>query len=256
MPARWFVPFEGLDPNRVQSHHLHAAITRWFDDDLASHAANRKPYSVSPPTDDPDADAGLGVQIGTLTDDAGARLMDAACEGTNIRLGSARCVVSGPPRLLQSQSWGRLSGTSSSVGQWQLTFLTPATFRSGNRSSPLPQLRSLMTNLAEVWNLWSPLALDEVTTDQAARAVWVSDLDLRSASFLSPLARGTKAIHLSGLLGSMTIRCDERGLRQVVGALLGMAQYSGVGAMTVRGLGVTDVLALSRSSSDIDSPVS
>lgn len=257
MPARWFVPLEGLDPSRVQSHHWHAAITRWFDEDPASHTANRKPYSVSPPTDDPSAGAGVGVQIGTLTDDAAARLMKAAYEGASIRLGSARCVVSGPPRVLRSTSWMRLSATPTAVGQWQLTFLTPATFRSANRSSPLPQLRSMLTNLAEVWNLWSPVALDGVLAEQAARAAWVSDLDLRSASFRSPLTRGAdpqKAIHLSGSLGSMTIRCDEPDVRPVVGALLGMTEYAGVGAMTVRGLGVTEVVAGARGAGDLRVP--
>lgn len=243
MPARWFVPIEGLDPTRVRSHHLHAAVSRWFDQDRAEHDANEKPYAVSPVADDLARHGSVGIEVTTLTERAEAQLMKATSPGSEIRVGNQIRRVA-PIRLMQASSWHELASAPPSA-QWDLRFETPVTFRSGNRSTPLPTPATVLGGLGRVWERWSPLPLADL--QDAAQSAWVSDVSLRSTVVRMPVPGkdGTlRHVVVSGALGSLTIRCDAPHHCRTAGALLGLAAYSGTGSMTLRGLGVTRVAAL------------
>lgn len=241
MPARWFIPLGQVDPQRVRSHYLHAAVTRWFDHDPAAHAAMDKPYAVSPLTGDPAGpDGAVGIEVGTHTDSAQASLMHSTQPGATIRLGNQIRHV-GRPRLIHRASWAQLIADPAPA-QWTLQFETPVTFRTGNRSTPLPDTGTILSGLARLWQRWSPIPLEEAAA--MTQAAWVSDLDLRSVVVRMPMTGKdgkVRELVTSGSLGTLTLRCDEPRLQPALAALSGLAAYSGVGSMTLRGLGVTRV---------------
>lgn len=251
MPDRWFVPISGVDPDRVRLEHVHAAFSRWFDRSPTEHAANDKPYTVSPLTRD--ARGRVGVEIATLTATAGQRLHEATADGATVRLGNQTRPV-GALRHLLGHSWAQLAGKTTD-DRWRLEFLTPTTFRSGDRSSPLPQVETVMDALSRAWTAWSDTPLPAPAADAADvidcrtggwGAVWVSDLDLRSVTVSLRVRRRDatfQPLTLSAALGSLTLRCDEPAAAARAGPLLRLAAYCGIGGMTGKGFGVTRVQA-------------
>lgn len=239
MPSRWFVPINGIDPTGVKLEFIHAAFSRWFDRSPAEHAATDKPYSVSPLTDFRDV---VGVEIATLTDDAQRRLWEAIDVQAPIRLGSQTRRL-GRPALLQTATWNELAAPAQGERQWELEFVTPTTFRSGDRSSPLPTLSTIMEGLSRAWNMWSGLD-DRGYNPRVDGALWVTDLDLNSTVIQLGIRdqRGVgKQVLLSGCLGTLTLRCDQPETADRVVPLIRLAAYSGVGSMRGKGLGVVRV---------------
>lgn len=226
---------DGVVPQRVKLEHVHAACSAWFDRTGLDHVANEKPYAVSPLTEHTGR---VGVEIATLSGDAAELLALSTAPGTTVRLG-AQVMPVGEPILMHADSWSELDGAPPQR-EWTLEFVTPTTFRSGDRSSPLPAVATVMAGLARSWSAWS--GLPERTFDpRTDRALWVSDLDLRST--VLPLtvrtrSDGNREIHLSGVLGTMTLRCDDAATALRVGPLIRLAPYAGVGSMRQKGLGV------------------
>lgn len=245
MPSRWFVPLLGLDPNQVRLEHLHAAFSAWFDDNAVEHAAGEKPYCISPLT----LDCGqIGVLIGTLNSHAEGRVAQPSRH--TVRLANQTCRV-GAPRRVAGGSWTELAGATQSRS-WVLKLLTPATFRSGDRSSPLPNVATLIAGLARAWRTWCPdpgmLDVPDASGPSNTRSgrLWVSDLELRSA--VLPLRVGGRSgeshtIHLSGVTGSLTLRAVDGATARWAGPLLHLAPFCGVGSMRGKGLGLVDVVA-------------
>lgn len=237
MPTRWFVPVPGLDPTRVRLHHVHAAVSSWFDRTEAEHHRGDKPYAISPVTTD--ERNVTGIEVATLTDDA-ARRLDAATgapgESSRIRLGNQWRHV-GRPRILREHSWQQL-GMPSQATAWRVTLATPATFRTGDRTSPLPTSEGLVRAARSAWTAWA----DSPLPDKAGDSLWVSDLDLCN-EVLPMTLRGAdgkaRDIVVSGVLGWVVLRHDDddRG----AAGLLRLTAYTGVGAMTRKGLGVARV---------------
>lgn len=269
MPARWFVPVRGLDPHRTRLEHVHAAFSAWFDRSDAEHGAGEKPYSISPLTE---RDGQVGVIIGTLTDyaaesvcaagilgDAGMSAgMDApraAEERPMIRLGNQWRPV-GRPRRLEEVSWWDLAQPRD-VRSWRLEFLTPATFRSGDRSSPLPSVATITGGLERAWTTWcedprvrdltrdltSNISSNLASNPRGQSALWVSDLDLSSTLTEITVGRSRRPIQLSGVTGSMTLRVDDTAGAAWAGPLLRLAPFCGVGSMRAKGFGVVEVRA-------------
>ncbi len=233
MPERWFVPVTGVDSTRVRLDFVHAAFSRWFDDNDGDHEANEKPYAISPMTEY----AGrVGVEIATLTASAAGRV--ATREGSTIRLGNQIRPV-GTPWLMHTASWDDLVERRPER-EWTFELVTPTTFRSGDRSSPLPSVATILRGLYRSWSTWSTVPDADVGYDaRLDTAVWVSDLDLRSA--VVPLTvRGRKdtPVHLSGSLGRLALRCDDPATAARVTPLMHLAPYAGFGSMRGKGLGV------------------
>lgn len=239
MPSRWFVPIRGVDATRVRLEFTHAAFSRWFDRSGAEHAANDKPYAVSPLTD---YKGRVGAEISTLTDDAERRLWAAIEADTPIRLGTQTRQIGRPARL-HTTTWGGMAAEAAGEREWTLEFVTPTTFRSGDRSSPLPTLPTVMGGLSRAWNLWSGLDRREYDP-RVDGALWVSDLDLRSTLIeleIRDRHGALKPIHLSCCLGALTLRCDDPATAARVAPLIRLAAYAGVGSMRGKGLGVVRV---------------
>jgi CRISPR-associated endoribonuclease Cas6 len=250
MPAKWFVPIRGIDPDRTRLEHLHAAFSGWFDRSEAEHEAGDKPYSISPLTE---RHGQIGVVIGTMTEYAARRVCAAGldeaealdgAEAPNIRLGNQWRSVGRPVRLKEA-SWRDLARDGGDR-QWRLDFLTPVTFRSGDRSSPLPSVATVVDGLARAWRTWceDPLVRDLPVDPRGQRALWVSDLDLRSSVTELKVGgvRGRgRVVHLSGAMGSMTLRVEDEVGAAWAGPLLRLAPFCGVGSMRAKGFGVVEV---------------
>ena len=240
MPSRYFVPIHRVDPARVRLEHVHAAVSNWFDTSPAEHAANEKPYTVSPMTQ---RGAETGVEVTVLTVHALTLLQRACRPSQQVRLGNQSRPL-GRPQLLHSTDWADLV-KANRKSRWTLEFLTPTTFRNGNRSSPLPCLTTILTGLACSWNTWSKLP--PLLTAPRWDTVWVSDLDLRSTLLTITRLKvdqstGTSSripTQLSGVLGTMTVRCDDTPTAAMIDPLFALAPYAGVGSMRSTGLGQT-----------------
>jgi len=238
VPSRWWVPLPGVKPEYVKLHHLHAAISAWFDRTGAEHRSVTKPYALSPLSGEPGR---IGIEVATLTEEATRRLHEVTKQGRRIRLGNQIRHLDGA-RLLDSASWEELSGRTRDT-TWRLEFATPTTFRAGDRSSPLPHPVTILRTLGRAWDAWSPQP--RARPEPQWTPLWVSDLDLQSHVLeITTQARTTAeklTVTVSGCTGSLTLRCDEPTVAAAAGPLLGLAAYSGVGSMTRKGLGVTRV---------------
>lgn len=240
MPERWSVYLAGPRADKIELTHLHAALTHWFDhrppteDDsrapcLDSHNEKTKDYSLSAPalTDD-----GIEVEIGTLTDTAAGSLAHHAVPGSRLRLGRAVFVVQAPPSLAASATWDQLADATGSRA-WQVRFDSPASFMRGQHSSPLPTPEAVLAGLATRWRRWAP-PTNFTPDDAAARRVRVTDLSGGS----TVVTVGHR--HFGGFVGTVRYETDIDAAA-AVGPLFALAPYSGVGAGTTKGLGVTRI---------------
>ena len=241
MPRRVFVPVPGVNPEGVKLSHVHGAVSRWFDESETEHTAPEKPYTLSPLGE---GSAGeVGVEVATLNERAAGQLAEAAVAGARIRLGGQVRAL-GRPYLMHRASWAELA--AGPVGsRWRLNVVTPATFRRGDRTSPLPHPPKILESLGRAWAAWSDVALPGPGVKAACEAVWVSELDLRSDVLRLPVRSrhpdGPVDVTVAGVIGSLVLRCDDPDAARSAGPLIRLAAYAGLGSMTRKGLGVTRV---------------
>lgn len=231
MPERFWLPLNGIDPRRVQPNHVHAAISRWFDDSAEQHRHTVKPYALSPLCE---SGTGLGVEVGVLAPWAARRLRETVGTGHRLRLGS-QFGIARPPHRLSQATWEEL-GRSTGSRSWHLDFETPVFFRRGSRGTPLPTPAAILHGLTDRWNAFSPNPLPPLSAGEATE-VWVSEIAGRSTPVSFARTR------MSGFLGSVTLRCENPTLASRVDALLNLAEYAGCGSGTAKGFGVTRVAA-------------
>lgn len=201
-------------------------MTQWFDLDKSEHAAPQKPYALSPLRETEGLPA---LEVGLLSDTAEQRFASAAVHGATLRLGGQLGTVT-RPRRLQVETWKSLA-TSSTATSWVLDFVTPATFRRGNRSTPWPAPSVVLRGLSERWVAWSGQGVRALSHQQADE-VWVSDLDGRSHALV------VSTMHVSGFVGQIRYRCDNHDIAALIDPLFRLAEYSGIGTGTAKGLGV------------------
>lgn len=257
MPSRWWVPIPRLDPSMVKLEFVHAAFSGWFDRTMAEHKAGDKPYAVSPPSR---RGGHVGVEISLLNDVAHERFAEATQRSSEVRLGHQKRLTD-RPHLVQRASWRELARPTGDR-EWTLHLLTPTTFRSGPRSSPLPSVETVIAGLRRAWNLWCDepdlIPLPQDPRDPAYRRVWVSDLALTSTVTELTIGRTSgarSAVHLSGCTGSMTFRADDDVTAAWAGPLLRLAEYCGVGSMRAKGFGVAELETRGSRSMPDDWPV-
>jgi CRISPR-associated endoribonuclease Cas6 len=138
--------------------------------------------------------------------------------------------VAGPPVLRSVLPWVELEA-SPTVRAWQLEFVTPTTFRNGQRTSPWPAPSSVLTGLAVRWSGLRGSGAP-VLTHGVSSSVWVSDVEGRSE------ALELKQTVVSGFVGRIRYVCDgSDDEAAVVSALFAFAGYAGIGSHTAFGLG-------------------
>ncbi|AXH95956.1 CRISPR system precrRNA processing endoribonuclease RAMP protein Cas6 [Ornithinimicrobium avium] len=236
MPSRWWIPVEGVDMSCVRIEHVHAAISRWFDRSLAEHHSGSKPYTISPPATDDEGRS--GIELSVLSDEAHRRFFQGAEVGAAIRLGHQQGAI-GMPISMHRHSWADMA-QSVVARAWNVDLITPTTFRNGDRSSPLPNVRTIMTSLSQSWATWGATPAPDSLT--ATRGTWVSGLELSSTSVSFPVnQRGKRTIaEVVGSLGTLQLMATEEAAR-ATGPLLQWAAYTGLGGMTRRGLGMVRI---------------
>jgi CRISPR-associated endoribonuclease Cas6 len=230
MPSRWELALPGVDGSRLQVEWLHAVVSSWFDQGAAEHAARFKGYAVSPPRP---VEGGAAFEIGVLDDALVPRLLTAAAPGTPIRLGSRTLRLPRGPLQTAATTWPGLA-VSAATRSWVLRFVTPVTFRRGNRFSPWPDPPAVLGGLRARWSAFAPKELPPVALDLSADPVWVTDV-----AGANEVIRVDQRI-VSGFVGRVRWECDaDDATASTVNSLLRLAGYGGVGAHTTRGFGVT-----------------
>jgi len=232
MPSRWWISMSGIEPKRVRMAELHAAVSGWFELSQPERDAPIKPYAMSPISYAPNGSEGgdVGFEVSVLTHSALERLRSGGRAGRDIRLGSQRGRLARSVRL-ETESWDSLSDPSGARG-WELEFVTPATFRSGKRSSPWPAPPAVLDGLLQSWAHFSGFGPRELTYQQLS-TIWVSDI----AGHSEPII--LSGLRVSGFAGRIRYQCDDAAVADLIDPLFRMAAYSGVGWAKARGLGVT-----------------
>lgn len=207
MPSIWRC--EWIDADRTA---VHRALSRWLDSD---HHAQRKPWSWTAQTS--------GLVIGLLDDQLADRLRSGAdAAGTSVQ-------------QVAKADWAELR-SDRPRDSWQLEFVSPVTFRRGNRFLPWPSPSAVFGSLRAVWRTFGAPEVGDL------------ELDLRLDPLIVTALHGTShtervAVHrqdsvlVGGFRGTIRYALDGAADAQVIDTLVRLAPFSGVGAYTTRGFG-------------------
>ncbi|WP_429726103.1 CRISPR system precrRNA processing endoribonuclease RAMP protein Cas6 [Aeromicrobium duanguangcaii] len=256
--VRWHLEFQGDDLPRATPRHLHAAVSWLVDED---HQAPEKPWSVLPPRRSPLG--GTVVEIATLDEGAGRRLLDRARAGHGLRLGDYHLRLEQPPVPLDEARF-LPTWRSSGADRWTLTFRSPTAISAQKKYSPWLDPSSVIRSLLLRWNaLYSPehhlvipepriLSRVSVTafSGETVDAIMYEGHHSRTGSNKNPY-RGAKAALVEphqpridqAFVGSMTYTCNDSHLAPLVELLFSWAPFAGIGARTTRGFGAVTVNA-------------
>src|SRR5262249_57902103 len=102
-------------------------------------------------------------------------LLTAAAPGVRIRVGSRAVRLSRGAVQVAAVTWPGLAAPSG-TRSWVLRFVTPATFRRGNRFSPWPDPSAVLGGLRARWRAFAPGDLPALSLDLSADPVWVTDV--------------------------------------------------------------------------------
>lgn len=238
MPAVFFLPLPDLD-GPARPEHLHAAFTSWFDAPgrAWAHRSSAKPYTISPVMV---LDERVGVEIRVLTDEAERLLHLAAASAPVVRLGAHRTRV-GEPQRTAVASWDELAAAGGSL--WRVEFLTPTTFRTGNRCSPMPTPSVILRAPGEAWRAFAPTPIAPLGHAESSM-IRVCELDLRTeeAELVLPDGSGARRAEAApAVLGRLTCCCDDPAIAAKAGPLFRLAPFSGIGSFRGRGMGIVAV---------------
>lgn len=229
MPSRWTIRFPCDGPGTIRLEHLHAVVSTWLDEP-GQHHAHTKPYSVSPPLD---GDGSQVVEIGLIDDRLVDRLLTKAAPGVRVRFGHTVVTMNRPPTQVAATSWAALAERRS-TRSWCLRFATPLTFRRGNKFTPLPAPKPLLGSLRHAWTTHASPDTDPLHLDLSTDPVLVTDIT------------GGNQVHqvngrtVSGFVGRLCLESDtDAETTAAIDRVLRLAPYSGIGAYTTRGFGVT-----------------
>ncbi|WP_066909091.1 CRISPR system precrRNA processing endoribonuclease RAMP protein Cas6 [Millisia brevis] len=221
----------GIDPQRVALPHLHAVAAGWLDEGLdvagiSGHGQDVKPWCALPMADI-DGVAVLGLT--TLTEPATDFVNELELYGSPITLGDQTGRAIGDPGIVEAHTFASVRGAVPTPAH-VVHFTTPTTFRSGQRSSPMPDPFTMIRSLSLRWNRLYPN--NPITVDtRDIRSIWVSDLDGRN------IVTTVKQATVSGFVGRIRLVADTPAAAAILTTLLNFARYAGVGSFTARGFG-------------------
>jgi CRISPR-associated endoribonuclease Cas6 len=129
------------------------------------------------------------------------------------------------------------------VRRWALEFAAPVTFRRKGMNMPLPLPELVFGSLLDRWNATAPLPLPGELREYAAEQVAVERLELRSVRMV-----GKGGVPQIGAVGrcSYVLAGKDTSMAGIIETLCRAAFYSGVGAGTTRGMGLTRLVSTSR----------
>lgn len=233
------------------AHGLFFSLLRTLDPPLASrlHVAKQKPFTLAPLK----AKRGILLLRFTSLDDSlfstfFTAILEEAPEGLTLGDTPFRLTrVLGTPEghwLAGKASWEDLA-TYPPRDRVILHFLTPTVFvtsKPGGRTryTPLPEPRLIVRSLLEKWQAHSPFPYNPREL-AALKAFFEMDLEVdgfRNLRFHRSLAGKS---FFPGFTGELQLRIwtEAQEVRQALARLAALAFYSGVGAKTTYGMGVT-----------------
>lgn len=240
MPSTWDIAFDIPEPRLVRPSGVHAFLARVLAEESDAHR-NRKPYCLTGVS----IKYGLAVVGVSFINDGAAAIFSDVTAGEDVWFGKSddgAGTVAAPPRLTREATWEELAEIGPREG-WGIELRSPMCFRRGKLSQPWPSPERILNSLADNWELGTgeefPLEFPEVSA--------LAITDVRLETVRTPLTPTPTA----GAVGSLEWRWapnakyapDTEGAA-AVSALLGLAEFSGVGAYTQFGLGQVRVTSL------------
>lgn len=233
------------------AHGLFFTLLRHVDPDLSDrlHPSPRKPFTLSPLEKGPGK---LLIRLTTLDDALFASFFRALLERSlgALSLGDAayRLVrVLGTPQghpLADFSSWEELRDAPP-LREVTLIFQSPTVFttsKAGGRTrfTPLPEPRLIVSSLLDKWQAHSPFPYNP-REEAALREVFDLDLELKGFRNLRYHRVQAGKSFFPGFTGEVTLRLwsDSLEVQRALGRLAGLAPFSGVGAKTTYGMGLT-----------------
>ena len=226
--VRFRVDLADVAPERVRPEGIHATVCRWLDA-VDDHHLPRKPFSVTPVFRE--GDGRVAFEVGVFSAGAAERMWERSRRGP-VRFGplsvpADRRRVS----VVEARSWKDLC-SAPPARSWTFEFLTPTTFRSGSLYQPFPLPGSVFGHLRKIWNVFGP-GVAEVDFGSVGLAVAAMEGRVESI-----VLRGRSA---AGFVGWVMFQAPSAGddAARMLSAFAQLAAFSGVGARTTFGLGVT-----------------
>jgi CRISPR-associated endoribonuclease Cas6 len=216
MPSLWRLP--SAETSTMDVRAVHKLVSRWLDVD---HHAKRKPWSWTMTTE--------GLEIGLLDDELAGRL--ARYGGRSLS-------------QVDSVSWRQLAGRHNRR-EWTVEFVSPVTFRRGNKLLPWPSASAVLGSLRLDWRLFAAAHVGDVAVDLSLDPVVV--MAFRGGSEVHEFVLHNRrdgagelqpvSAKAGGFLGQVTYAVDGQIDPACVDALFRLARFSGIGAHTTRGFG-------------------
>ncbi|MGH2732592.1 MAG: CRISPR system precrRNA processing endoribonuclease RAMP protein Cas6 [Actinomycetota bacterium] len=236
MPVRYAVDLELEDKPQNRPEALHGLVGDWLDP-RDRHTQNRKPWALAPLRE---IQAPLWrFEVGLLDDESETRLLDSVSRGPAVRLDGVTGQVTGAggevPRVLLRSTWAELVDRSAVLTSFRFEFLTPTTFRSGPTTIPLPIPTLVFGHFRSRWNTFAPADLRPFMPFEDITLL-LSHLEIATP----PTLWFKKAPHV-GFVGRVIIEARSRSPERLraLDALASIAPFSGTGAGTTFGMGVT-----------------
>jgi len=210
MPSLWRCRWpEPAGPDRQA---VHRTLSRWLDGD---HHAQRKPWSWVVQTPD--------LLIGLLDDQLAERLRSGAD------------TASMPVAQVAAASWAELR-SGRVRDSWQLEFVSPVTFRRGNRFLPWPSPSAVFGSLRAAWRHFGTPEGGDLELDLRLDPLVVTAVCGASRTERVPVHQRDSVL-VGGFVGTVRYAIDGAADAHTVDTLVRLAPFSGVGAYTTRGFG-------------------
>lgn len=119
-----------------------------------------------------------------------------------------------------------------------LEFVTPVTFKSKDRTMPVPLPELVFGSLMDRWNAFSSVSVSSGVRDFCEAGVGMNRFEIRSAGV--PMTDGSLQIGAVGTVGYTALRYDRYWMA-VLNLLAQYAFYAGVGKGVTTGMGQTQV---------------
>jgi hypothetical protein len=259
MPSRWEITLAGPADAAIPFAAPLAVVSGWLDDPPSRRARAGPPRVRQSAHDDQvrhwacgplrtigmaaDGTSALTLQVRLLSDALDDRLRTAIEPGRGVRLGAHLYQIAAPLHQVEQASWEDLRRWTGARA-WQIRFVTPASMRRNNRTSPLLAPEPLARGLAERWRRLHPQTAPPRSTPGTG-PVWISDIDGHSETQI--IARRAKRNGqwqmeeeiVSGFVGRIRYVCDQGTDADAADfdALMAFAAFAGAGSHTTHGLG-------------------
>lgn len=248
MPVKLRVNLAGPTPPTPFWHSkgLHALVLSWIqraDPGAAEllHSTNSaKPYTISPLWSNHE---GQHFEISVLTDELQELLQTGAeSHGEEICLGQQQFHRHGDIELCDSLSWAELLQTSPCKGDMTFQLLSPTAHHQPGpfrKVLPLPSPEAYFGSWLQKWNLFAPLHIDSALLNLVERHLAISFCKGHTQAV--PMENSRTFIGFVGLVTFRLLNRSDLSAQDaaLLAALSRLANFSGTGVATLRGMGQT-----------------